>query len=221
MDEEKIKTIAQQLRQPTGAFAIEVGQTMNKGNLQMNLCTIENLVLNKNNRLLEIGMGNGFFVKNIFELEKSIHYIGCDFSEEMVEEANKLNLEYIEQGKAKFINANADKIPFDNQTFDVVFTINTIYFWEDIKVVLTEIKRVLKREGQFVIAIRPKSIMDDFPISKYGFNTFSKTDISQILESNGFDVVEIIEKEEEPLEFFGEKIKNEFMVVKTILKPNH
>lgn len=65
MDEEKIKTIAQQLRQPTGAFAIEVGQTMNKGNLQMNLCTIENLVLNKNNRLLEIGMGNGFFVKNI------------------------------------------------------------------------------------------------------------------------------------------------------------
>lgn len=58
--------------------------------------------------------------------------------------------------------------------------------------------------------------MDNFPITKYGFNTFSKNDITKILEANGFDIIEIIEKEEDDLYFFGEKLKNEFMIIKTI-----
>ncbi|WP_363253908.1 methyltransferase domain-containing protein [Clostridium sp.] len=43
---------------------------------------------------------------------------------------------------------------YDDDFFDVVTTINTIYFWNDTKKGLEEIYRVLKGDGVFIINIR-------------------------------------------------------------------
>ncbi|MBK7811139.1 MAG: hypothetical protein IPI50_07870 [Saprospiraceae bacterium] len=67
MDEQTLKEIAKQLRQPSGEFATQVGQKMNEGNLHINLNTIEALNLQKGDHILEIGMGNGFFVKIYYQ----------------------------------------------------------------------------------------------------------------------------------------------------------
>src|SRR5690606_35076608 len=104
---------ASQLRQPTGEFAIQVGENMNKGNLHINLNTIEALHLSADDHILEIGMGNGFFVKNILSVDHSIKYTGCDFSEIMVEEARKINEPFIETGHAEFNTADAHMLPFE------------------------------------------------------------------------------------------------------------
>src|SRR6476619_7183860 len=69
-------TLAGQLRQPEGSLGIKVGENMNKGNRLMNL---------------EIGIGNGFFVKDIIASAKDVRYTGCDFSETMIKEAKDLN----------------------------------------------------------------------------------------------------------------------------------
>lgn len=215
MDNEKIREMASQLRKPEGEYAKEVGEVMNQGNLLMNNKTIELLAIKPNETVLEIGMGNGFFVKNIVSIDSSIKYIGCDFSESMVQESINHNEEFVVKGQAEFRVANINKLPQKTASIDKVFTVNTLYFWDDISLGFSEIKRVLKHKGQLILSIRPKSVMDDFPITKYGFTTFSKEDAVELLTQNGFEVNKIVEEEEADLDFFGEKLKNGFLVFKT------
>ena len=72
MVERKIESLARQLRNPKGILGKKVGEKMNAGNRQMNLETINQLELNPNDRILEIGMVNGFFVRNIFQIALKI-----------------------------------------------------------------------------------------------------------------------------------------------------
>jgi ubiquinone/menaquinone biosynthesis C-methylase UbiE len=216
MTEENFKLIAAQLRKPHGEMAKEVGKMMNEGNKLMNLAAITSLNIASHDTIMEIGMGNGYFVKDILATDETVLYDGCDFADTMVAEAIALNNEYVLNKQARFTLANADVLPYDNASFNKVFTVNTIYFWDDAVQVLTEIKRVLQSKGLFIIALRPKSIMDHFPFTKHNFNTFDKTDCIDLLTQNGFEVSEVIEQNEPDLDFFGENLKNEFMVISAI-----
>ncbi len=213
MDEKTLESIAGQLRQPTGENAIQVGEKMNAGNLHINLNTIEALNLVTGDHILEIGMGNGYFVKNIFAVNNAINYTGCDYSEIMVEEARKHNEAFITSGQVQFYLADAHNLPFDRETFDKVFSINTIYFWENIPLVLSEIWKVLKPKGQITIAVRPKSIMEHYPFVKYGFAMFTKDDLSVLLSNNNFKVSDMLEKDEPEVEMNGEKTQTATLLV--------
>ena len=213
MDEETLKSIAEQLRKPAGEYAVKVGEKMNEGNLHINLYTIEALNLAPDNNVLEIGMGNGFFVKDILSANDFIRYTGCDFSEVMVDEASKINEEYVKAGTAKFCVANAEQLPFNDEEFDKVFTVNTIYFWTDPSLVLSEIKRVLKPKGQVIISIRPKAVMQYYPFVKYGFEMFNKAELTDLLRQNDFNITDIIEREEPEQEIAGEKMSVETLIV--------
>lgn len=213
MDEETLKAIAGQLRQPNGEHGKQVAEKMNEGNLQMNLNTIEALNLTAGDNVLEIGMGNGFFVKDILRVADNIKYTGCDFSSLMVDEAQNLNKGFVESEQAKFMVASAEKLPFGDETFDKVFSINTIYFWNDPRLVLAEISRVLKPTGQITISIRPKIVMEQYPFTKYGFTMLSKDDLVNLLTVNNFTITDTVEKEEPPQEINGEKLMMEMLVV--------
>lgn len=213
MEEDKLREIAEQLRKPHGDEADEVGRFMNEGNNLINHHTIEALGLTSGDKLLEIGMGNGYFVKDILSFGKSINYSGCDFSEKMVESSRKHNAEFIEKGQAKFRVGNAEQLPYSNELFSKVFTINTIYFWEDSKLVLAEISRVLKPEGQVLISLRPSRVMKYFPFIKYGFKLFSKEDLVQLLANNNFEVINTIELTEPKVEFNELSLKIETLIV--------
>lgn len=212
MDEDTLKAIAGQLRKPTGEYAIQVGEKMNESNFNINLNTIEALKPETGDNILEIGMGNAFFVKYILLADNTIKYTGCDFSEAMVEEAGKHNEKFIKKGQVQFHIANADKLPFRDETFDKVFSVNTIYFWDDLQLVFSEIRRVLKPKGQIIISVRPRSVMEHYPFVKYGFAMFTKDDLTNLLSKNNFKVLETLEKDEPEQEINGEK-----MPVKTLL----
>src|SRR5690606_17219265 len=122
MTEEEFKKMAQQLRKPEGEDGLKDGKTMNAGNLQMNVQSIKELNTTTNEHILEIGMGNGFFVKDILTPVESVKYTGCDFSQAMIDEASNINKEFINRGQAKFNLANAEELPFKNETFDKVLT---------------------------------------------------------------------------------------------------
>ena len=213
MNEETLKSIAEQLRKPQGEYAIQAAEKMNESNLHINLNTIEVLSLMSADNILEIGMGNGVFVKDILSNDNSIKYVGCDFSKIMVDAASNLNKKFIKTGKAKFYFANVDKLPFDNDIFDKVFSVNTIYFWDNLQLALSEIWRVLKPKGQLIISLRPKSIMEHYPFVKYGFNMFTKDDLMNLLSKNNFNVKTTLEKEEPDQELNGEKLTVETLLI--------
>lgn len=219
MDEETAKGLAAQLRQPNGEYAIRVGEMMNEGNKHINLYTIEALDPKAGEKILEIGMGNGFFVMNILGIDPSIRYTGCDFSEIMVEESRKQNEQFIQNGQAEFFHANAEQLPLPNETFDKVFTINTLYFWENPELVFAEIRRVLKPKGKLIIAVRPKSVMQHYPFVKYGFAMFAKEDIVNLMGRNQFRATEILEKQEPEAELNGEKMSTETLIISAEKEP--
>ncbi|RFS16509.1 class I SAM-dependent methyltransferase [Emticicia sp. C21] len=214
MHEEFLKEIARQLRQPHGEHASELGERMNKGNELMNKLAINLLNAQPNDVILEIGMGNGFFVKDILGLADAIHYIGCDFSEEMVKAAILHNQEFINNSQAKFFLASAESLPFESPTFNKIFTVNTLYFWENPPLVLSEIKRVLKPEGQLLIAIRPKEIMEQYAFTQYGFTMYSKEELFTLLSDNGFEVIAVSEEQEPDQEINGETISVGSLIVR-------
>ena len=75
---------------------------------------------------------------------------GIDISPESVLFAQKKNKKYlstrcfIEQG-------TVDTLPYTDEMFDVVTAFETVYFWNDLPKAFTEVTRVLKRNGHFLI----------------------------------------------------------------------
>jgi SAM-dependent methyltransferase len=127
---------------------------------------------------------------------ENVRYAGCDFSEEMVEEAKTMNLAHVQARKAEFYHGSIENMPFDDSTFTKVFTVNTLYFWEDYERTLAEIRRVLISGGKLLIAIRPKQIMQAIPVCQHGFRLFDGEEVRVMLEQNGFKDISLFEAKE-------------------------
>lgn len=213
MNEEQLKGIAAQLRQPHGEDGKMTGERMNQGNARMNRDTLSALNARADDNILEIGMGNGFFVKEILEKDSSIHYTGVDFSELMVVEAEQMNDVYVKEGRAVFVHADVASLPLDNDLYTKIFTVNTIYFWEDPAKNLAQIKRVMRTDGRLYIGFRPRHQMEQYPFTKYGFNLFSQEEVTKLLIDNGFEVVNVKLNKEPDFDFNGQTIVLENIVV--------
>lgn len=184
--EEDLKILAKHLRKPEGEIGEDVAKRMNVGNAPMNLHTLAVLNPQANQTILEIGMGNGFFVKNILELDETIRYHGLDYSTDMVKLAATLNSNYVQENRAIFLEGSVECIPFEKELFDQVFTINTLYFWEDVQKGLNSISKVLKTGGRLILSIRPKDNMVSLPVTKYDFNLFDIDEVVVALENAGY-----------------------------------
>lgn len=213
MTEEDFKNMAAQLRKPQGEDGIKTGEWMNTGNLQMNKNTLSVLDPQNGDYILEIGMGNGLFVKDIVENKPLLRYTGCDLSQEMVTEAAKLNAAHLKSGQVNFLQGTLLDLPMQDESFDKLFTVNTIYFWDREIDALKELKRVLKPNGLLIIALRPKRQMMHYPFSKYGFNMFSKEELSDLLTKNGFSLIAVHENREPDLQLNGETMTMENLIV--------
>ena len=213
LDEQKFKNMAKQLRKPEGEDGLRTADMMSKGNRPIIYDTFKVLNAEENDHILEIGMGNGFYVKDILERSDHINYTGCDYSELMVQESEKLNANWIAKGRARFIQSNISSLPFPNNTFNKIFTINTIYFWDNETEALNEIKRIIMPGGKFIISFRPKHQSEKYPFTKYGFNQFSKEDVEKLLLENGFLIVDIFENQEPSFEMNGLIMETENLVV--------
>lgn len=178
--------VARQLRQPEGEDGVKMGVQMNKSNRLIYEMTWNFLQMKKEDAILEIGMGNGHFVKELIEKEPSIYYTGIDLSDVMVEEARREN-----EG-ITFHCAAAEKMPVEDERFNKVFGINVLYFWDQPAVTLKEIHRVLKPQGELILAIRSKATMQLLPFTDSGFTLYDIETATKLLEENNFRVAEVI-----------------------------
>lgn len=218
MNEEELKGLAAQLRKPSGEWALRVGEFMNTGNADMNRHAIETLNPSEGDRILEIGMGNGYFVSEILSKHTNITYTGCDYSQEMVDAAASNNVEYADEGRAAFVCSNAMDMPFEDGAFNKIFTVNTLYFWDEREKVLNEISRVLQPGSELIIAIRPDRVMKLYPMTQWGFRMYSAEDLTTFLTMNGYQIKTITEVEEPPVEIDGGHVPAARIVVSATKK---
>ena len=95
--------------------------------------------LSSNTSLLDVGCAKGFMLNDIAKAIVGISLKGIDISEYAI--ANS-----IEDMRQNLIVADARDLPFDDNSFDVVISINTIHNLEedDLALALREIERVSK-----------------------------------------------------------------------------
>ena len=197
---------ARHLRKPDGEAGISIGKTMNEGNAKMHEHAFENLHLSDNDKILEIGFGNGSFIPEILGKAAHVEYSGIDISETMIEEARKLIDEKKLNNQAEVSLASISKIPFPEDYFDWILTLNTIYFWENPSSDIEELYRVLIKGGSLLICFRPKEMAEKLPVTQFGFKLYTLDDALALVKSGGFTQINYTYKEEPPADVFGNKI---------------
>ncbi|MCM5529976.1 class I SAM-dependent methyltransferase [Parasegetibacter sp. NRK P23] len=212
MQEPDWHEIARQLGNPSGSDGIKTAERMQENNAGMIRKAIDVLRVNNDDRVLEIGFGNGSHLPYILSQAENIVYTGIDISETMVEEAHRLNKHAVEQGQASFSLSNGKDLPFEDEIFDHIFTVNTVYFWSDPGLYLLEMIRVLRKGGRLAIGFAPASFMEKLPFTRFGFRLYTPEAIQNLVTEAGFHM-ERLEEEEEEVRSNGEVIRRNYMVL--------
>ena len=82
---------------------------------------------------------------------------GIDHSKSMVQLATSKNRVAIGAGHVRLSQGSATDLPYESDSFDVVFATNVAQFWDQPVQVAREIRRVLKPGGRVALAVQPRN----------------------------------------------------------------
>jgi len=145
--------IDKQYGKPQGLLGTYIGEKMVKQHKPETLWTIELLNIAQGESVLELGCGAGYAMKLILDQTLVEQVVGVDLSPTIIRSAAIRNKNGLNAKKATLVQANVNRLPFQDENFDKVFSIHSIYFWENLSETFTEIYRVLKPGGYFVITL--------------------------------------------------------------------
>ena len=105
----------------------------------------ENNILNKPFTFLDIGCGNGWAVRRALKNNNCISAFGIDGSENMIKNAKSKNI-------GEFLCQNLEDYNF-NKKYDVIFSMETLYYIKDISNLISKIYQNLNDGGIVIIGI--------------------------------------------------------------------
>jgi len=100
----------------------------------------EHYELPKNPKILDIGCGKGYLLYDFLKVIPNAEVVGIDISQYAIKNCKP-------EIKDKLILGNATQLPWDDQTFDLVISINALHCLEayDLESALREMERVGKK----------------------------------------------------------------------------
>lgn len=128
-----------------------------------------NLHLKSGMKVLELGAGNGaLWSQNIDRVPAGVTVVLSDISEGMLADAKKAIGDHSQFQYAVF---DAQKIPFADNTFDLVIANHMLFYCDDIPKTLKEVRRVLKPGASFVCSTYSKTHMHEITDLVQSYNS--------------------------------------------------
>lgn len=177
---------ARQLSCPEGEEGEQVALEMNRSNINMIHTTLQNLPCHSDMDILEIGPGNGAHLTYLFSLFPHVHYTGLERSHSMLQACKRICAANLTSYNTRFVLSESDTLPFENESFDALFSVNTLYFWKEPLTYLTDCFRVLKKGGTLHISFGDKGYMEQLPFTPFGFQLYYPADVLRLFEQSPF-----------------------------------
>jgi ubiquinone/menaquinone biosynthesis C-methylase UbiE len=185
------KLVANQLGNPTGVFGKLAATIWNRRNAALNDTAFELLALQPSDRVLEIGFGGGYLLTRMAMRVTDGWLAGVDSSAAMVAHAEKHFQATIRSGRLELKCAAAESLPYPDQYFTKAGSVNSIFYWQDIKQGLREIFRVLEHDGKVVVCFTDKGSLEKKGFAKE-IKLFDGNDIELLLIEIGFQDTEVL-----------------------------
>lgn len=191
--------IAKRLNQcmkPNGELGKIVADDMNKSHFELTGWGLEKIDINPQDTILDIGCGGGRTVNRLAAIAKEGKVFGIDYSMDCVKWSKDYNKELIKDGRVEIDHASVEQIPFEDNKFDVISAVETIYFWPDLIQNLKEVKRVLKPLGKLVIICEMyssekfKERNDEF-VFVSNMKIYTPEELKDIVEMAGYNNIKI------------------------------
>lgn len=116
-----------------------------RGRLSATLDFLKECQFKGNLKILDVGCASGWFISEIAHHYPRHNFFGIDIYERAIDYAKK------RYPNISFSCADAHKLPFSQDSFDLVICANVLEHVVNPKQILTEIKRVVKPQGKVII----------------------------------------------------------------------
>jgi ubiquinone/menaquinone biosynthesis C-methylase UbiE len=213
------KTIAadERLRQEFNQWAEQGrGEEMENHHIGITQQTLARMELKPGDRVLDLGCGAGWASRLIADAvahgDKPGQVIGLDVSDEMIRRARAGSIAY---DNLMFVIGSALQIPWEENFFDKVLSVESFYYYADQDRALAELFRVLAPHGELFILI---NLYQDNPYSlrwveelKVPVQARSEQEYVELLREHGYEdvrAVRIPDLTPTPEEYSGKWFKN-------------
>jgi len=186
-----LKYISSQFKNPRGVMGKIICLVQNIVNAALYNKLIAVIPLDTSDNLLDIGFGNGHLLKKIYK-KKQMDMYGIDISEDALKMATERNKTASKANHLHLQVGDCCDLPFGNEMFSLITSINTIYFWSDTEKGLQEIKRTLKPGKSFYNVVIAKERLDKIVFTQSGYHKFDTDQLIAIGYEAGFTKVETI-----------------------------
>lgn len=142
--------------------------------------------------LLDVGCGTGFLME-LLTKQRPARYCGVDLSDEMIRVAKGKQIEGVE-----FAVSSADKLPYPDETFDIVTCSQSFHHYPYPEKAMQEAKRVLRPGGLYILSDTGiggiGAWIDNhilFKLARSGdCHTTNRKGIEKLMEAAGFAVTD-------------------------------
>ncbi|WP_169805460.1 class I SAM-dependent methyltransferase [Methanobrevibacter oralis] len=187
-----------QFMRPHGEDGLKMIKEMNQGHEDISNFAMECIDTSVDDDVLDIGCGGGVNIEKFLRRCPDGNVWGLDYSVVSVSESIKRNQEAVDMGRCQVIEANVCNMPIDDDTFDIVSAFSSIYFWPDFKNTLKKVFKIIKTNGQFMIACGsdgndPND--EDWVDADAGMTVYTEEQLIEYLRKAGFKEIKTYRKE--------------------------
>lgn len=186
------KNYVSQTRKPEGKLGKMMLNGMNSGHAKMADWGLSHLKTIAPESIIDLGCGGGRNAGELLKKYPSAVGTAVDYSSLSVEKARDYNKDIITAGRLEVRQGDVSALDIPEGEYDLATAFETIYFWPGLEKCFTEVARILKNGGYFMIV--NESDGTDAASLKFekiieGMKCYTTEQITEALKKAGFSKI--------------------------------